>query len=109
LRLKKEEEPQKLLQRLKFLAWLEAHGFSGRDRHFGARARVAANACFSGTDVEDPEAPKLNALAMCKRALHALENGLHCHLGLGFGYAGPVHNFIDDIELYQDILPRTSN
>src|ERR1700692_2178062 len=93
------------LQRLKFLAGLESNGLARWNRNLGSGARIPADARLARTNIEDPEAAQLNALAVCQRALHAFEDGLHRHLGLGLRYTGPVHNFIDDIELYQDILP----
>src|SRR5580698_6883604 len=88
-----------LLQRLQLLAGFETHRFAGRNSDLGASARVAADAGFAWTHVEDPEAAQLNALAVRQGPLHALENSFHGHLGLGLGDAGFVDHFVDDVEL----------
>ena len=45
---------------LEFFAGLEAHGFAGRDFHFFAGARVAADAGLARLDVENTEPTQLD-------------------------------------------------
>ena len=52
-----------LLDRLQFLAGLEADGLAGRNVDLGAGARVAANAGLARAHGEDAEAAQLNAIA----------------------------------------------
>src|SRR5579871_604504 len=100
---------QRLLQRLQLLARLESNRLPGRNGDFGARARIAPDAGLAWTHVEDSETTKLDALAAAQRSLHALENGLDGHLGLGFRDAGLVDYFVDDVQFNQSrllVLPR---
>src|SRR2546430_9012873 len=71
---------------LKFLARLEAHGFSGRDVDFFAGARIASDAGLAGLHAENTEAAELDALAAAKCLLQGLENGFDGLLGLGAAY-----------------------
>src|SRR5882724_3770662 len=73
-----------LVNRLQFLAGLEAHGFAGRNGNFGAGARVASDAGFAGTDVEYAESAEFDAISRGERFFHALENGLDREFGFGF-------------------------
>ena len=91
-----------LLQGLQLLAGFEAHGFAGRNGDFRAGARIAADAGLARLHVEDAEAAQFDAVAVLERFLHPLEDRLDRHLGLGLGDAGPVHHFVDDIQLDHD-------
>src|SRR5271170_1449579 len=62
-------------KRLEFFAWLEAHGFAGRNANLLSGARVAANAGFPRLHVEHAEAPEFDAFSAAERVLHGLENG----------------------------------
>ena len=94
-----------LLQRLKFLSGFKANSLPGRDRHFGSRSGIASYARFARADIENTKAAKFDTLSLRQRPFHALKNGFHSHFGFGLRDAGPVHNFINDIELDQDNLP----
>src|SRR5580704_11695482 len=50
-------------ERLEFFAWLEAHGFAGRNANLLSGARVAADAGFARLHVEHAEAAKLDAFS----------------------------------------------
>ena len=50
------------MQRLQFLAGLEADRFAGRNRHFRTRAGIAPDAGFAGTYLENSESPKFDTL-----------------------------------------------
>src|ERR1051326_6334365 len=88
-----------LVDGLEFLSRLEAHGFSGRNVHLCAGARVAADTGLARAHVKDSKSAQLNALALGQRFLHAVKHRFHGQLSLGFGDAGFVDHFIDDIEL----------
>lgn len=88
-----------LLDRLQFFSGLEAYGFAGGNGDFRSSARISANAGLARTHIEYTKAPQFDAIAISERALHALENGFDGHLSLGFGDAGAVDNFVDDVKL----------
>src|SRR5690348_8120260 len=93
-----------LLQRLQLLAGLEAHGLTGRNGNFRASARIAPDACLARLDVEDAEAAQFDTVALLEGLLHRFEDGLYRHLSFGFSNAGPIHDFVDDVQLDQDGL-----
>src|SRR5208282_4357783 len=90
---------EQLVDRLQFLAGLEADGFAGRNGNFGAGAWVASDSGLARTHVEHSETAQFNAIASGKRLLHALEDGFDGELRLGLGDPGAVNYFIDDVEL----------
>jgi len=94
-----------LVERLQFLTGLEANRFPGRNRDFGARARITADSRLTRADVEDPKAAELYALTLGEGALHRFENRFHGHLRLSLGDSRAVDHFVHDIELDQDVLP----
>ena len=100
---------ERLIDRLQFLAGLEADGLARRNRNFGASARIPPNACLARTHVEHTKTAQLNAVAGGERLLHALEHGLDCKLRLGLGDPGSVDHFIDDVELNHGSLPSPEN
>src|ERR1700730_1732076 len=88
-----------LVDRLQLLAGLEANRLARRNRYLGAGARVAPYAGLARPHVKHSKASQFNAVALGQRSSHAFENGFHGQFGLGFGNAGLVHHFIDDVEL----------
>src|SRR5262249_14395994 len=100
-----ESGREKGLERLQFLAGLEANGLAGRGAHLFAGARVEADASLAGLDVEDAETPQLDALAASEGVLHGLEDGFHGLLGLGSGDTGAADHCVDDVELDHACLP----
>src|SRR5277367_3744272 len=88
-------QPATLLQCLQFLARLEADRFPRRDGDLGSRARVTADAGFPRAYVKDTEPAKFDPFATAESALHALEDRLHCHFGLGFRNPSPVDHFVN--------------
>src|SRR5579871_1470795 len=94
-----------LLQRLKFLAGLEAHCLARRDGDFSSSAGIPADSGLAWTNVEYPESAQLNPFTAAQRALHAFENCLDGHLRFRLGYARFVHHLIDDVEFDQSCLP----
>jgi hypothetical protein len=89
---------------LEFLAWLEANSLAGRNRNFGARAGVPADAGLARPDVEDAKAAKLNAFSTTEGSFHTLEDGFDGHLGLRLRDPSSIDNFVDDIGFYQETL-----
>jgi flavin reductase (DIM6/NTAB) family NADH-FMN oxidoreductase RutF len=92
-----------LLQRLQLLARLETHSLAWRNRDLGPRARVAADPGFSWFYVKHAKASQFDAIALLQSLLHGLEDGLHGHLCFGFGDAGFVDHFVNNIQLDQGI------
>ena len=86
-----------LLQGLQFFAGLEAHCLAGGDSDFRAGSGIAADAGFARPDIENAEAPKLNAIALAQCLLHRFEDGLDGGFGFRFGDAGPVYHLVDDV------------
>jgi hypothetical protein len=98
------KETAALIDGLQFLARLEANGLAGRDGNFGASARIAADASFARPNVEDAEAPQLDALAVSEGILHAIENSFDRQFGFSLGDAGSGDHFVDNVELNQGRL-----
>src|SRR6266404_2577247 len=94
-----------LLDRLQFLAGLEANSLAGRDADFGARARIASDAGLARADVEHTKAAKLNAVAAFEGLLHAGKDRLNSHFSLGFRDPSLFHHVVDDIQLDQRSRP----
>jgi hypothetical protein len=90
----------RLGERLKLFAWLEAHSFAWRDADFRACPGIAADASLPGFDVENTKSAQLNAVALGKGSLHGLEHRLDSHLGFGLGDASAVDDLIDNVQLY---------
>ena len=95
----------KTLERLQFLAGLEAHSLAGRDTNFLAGARIASYASLARTDIENAKAAQLNAFSLTKCAFHGAEDGFNGLLRLGPGHAGFIHNCIHDVEFNHTRLP----
>ena len=53
-----------LFDGLKLFAWLKPNGLPWWDADLGASPRIAPDTRFAGTDVEDTEAPQLDAIAL---------------------------------------------
>jgi len=92
-----------LIDRLQFLAGLEANCLAGRNVDLGTGAWIAANTGFARTYVEDAKTAQFNAVALGKSSLHTLEDGLHGALSLGLSDPCAVYHFVDDIEFDQAI------
>jgi flavin reductase (DIM6/NTAB) family NADH-FMN oxidoreductase RutF len=89
------------LERLQLLTGFKPHSLSRWNGNLRAGARIAPDTGLPRFYIKDAKAAQLDAVALLKSLLHRLENGFDCHLGFGFGDAGAVYNFIDDIELDQ--------
>ena len=86
-----------LLQRLQLFAGFKSYGFTGRNRHLGAGSGIASDSGFTRLDVEHAETAQFDAISLFEGSLHGFEDRLHGHLSLGFGNAGLVDDFVDDI------------
>src|SRR5687768_17343467 len=82
------QRPACLADVLEVLARLEPDGTPGRDSHFLARPWVTADATLAWLDLEDAEAPKLDAIAALHRQAHGVEYGIDRHLSLDLGDVG---------------------
>ena len=80
-----EESSPNLFDRLQFLAGLEANRLAGRNRNFGAGARIAADSGLAWPHVKHAKAPQFNTITLGQRAPHALENSFDGQLGFGLG------------------------
>src|SRR5208283_2739719 len=96
---------EQLVNRLQFLAGLEADGLAGRNGNFGSGARVASDAGLARTHVEHSETAQFNAIAGGERLLHAPEDGFDGEFRLGLGDPGAVDHFVDDVELNHGLPP----
>jgi hypothetical protein len=96
------------LQCLKFLTRFEPYGFAGRNCDFRTGARIPADPRFSRPDVEDSESPQLDSVSLSQSLLHRFKDRLDSHFGFGFGYACPVHDLINDVQLNQETSKHSS-
>src|ERR1035438_6896747 len=94
-----------LVNRLQFLARLEADGLARRNRNFGAGPRISSDAGLARAHVEHAETAQFNAVAIGERLLHALEDGFDGELRLGLGDPGAIDDFVDDVELNHGYPP----
>jgi hypothetical protein len=84
----------------------EAHGAAGRDADFGSGARVAADAGFAGTNVEDAEPAKLDAVSFSERSLQAFKHCFDGGLGFYAGQSGTLNYLMYDVLLNQWLPPK---
>src|SRR2546423_11214928 len=98
---KSDEVPigRRLADVLQVLAGLEANRAAGRDAHFLAGPRVAADAALARLHLEDSEAAELNPVASLHRHAHRVEHRVDGYLGLDLGNVGDLRNFVDDVDL----------
>src|ERR1039458_9570771 len=97
------------LQRVQFLAWLEANGLAGSDVDLSPGAGVAADAGFARADAEDAKSAQFDALAGRQSLLEALEDRVHCRLSFGTRQASALDHVVNDILLDQwSILAGTN-
>src|ERR1700722_12662163 len=96
---------RRLLQGLQFFAGFESYGLTGRYGHLRAGPGIASDSGLTGLDVEHAETAQFDAISLLEGFLHGFEDRLHGHFSLGFGNAGLVDNFVDDIEFDQTGLP----
>ena len=86
------------LEGLQVFAWLEAHGFSGRDVHFRTSPRVPADAGLSWFDGKHAKAAQLDPIIGLEGVFHAIENGIDCLLCFCLTDSRPLHDLIHKIE-----------
>src|SRR5687768_13256525 len=84
---------------LQFLAGLEANRAAGRDAHFLAGPRVAADAALARLHLKDAKATQLNTFAALHRVTHGFEHSIDGQLGFDLGDIGHARDFVDDIDL----------
>src|SRR5262249_11607152 len=62
-------------------------------------------------NIKDAEAPQFDTVTLLERLFHGFEDRFDRHFGFGLGDAGPVDDFVDDVQLDQNILqvqPRSA-
>ena len=87
-----------LLKRLQVFAWLEPHGFSGRDIHFRARSRVPADTGLPRLYGKYAEAAQLDPIVGLEGILHTIEDRIHCLFRLCLAHSRPLYDLIHEIE-----------
>jgi hypothetical protein len=93
-----------LVDRLQFLAGLEAHSFSRRDIYFSARPGIATDSGLARTNVKNAKTAQFNPISLGQRFLHSIEDGLYSQLCLGLSDSSLTYDFIDDVELDHERL-----
>ena len=91
----------RLLQRLQFLAGLEADGFARGDADFSAGAWIAADAGLAGADAEDAEAAEFDAFSCCEGFFEALKHRIDGRFCLGSRKACALDHLMNNILLDQ--------
>src|SRR5205807_2423946 len=97
-----------LLQRLQLFTRLEPDSLPRRDSNLCARPRIAAYTSLTWPHVENPKAAKFDAFTLAEGALHTFEHRFNGHFSLRLGDSSFVHDFVDDVELDQVVLPSTA-
>jgi hypothetical protein len=82
----------KLVQEMKFFAWLEANCFARGNGNFSACSRIAADACLAWLDSEDTEAAQFDAVARDEGLLHAVEDCVYRRLCFSSWQSGTLNN-----------------
>src|SRR3972149_6278773 len=85
------------LEILQFLAGLEPHRLSGRDRHLDPGLGIAADTLLAVAHLENTEAPELDALTLRERLLHRRDDRVDCECGLDSGDIGQLRHSIHDV------------
>jgi hypothetical protein len=68
---------------VKFLAWLETHGFPRGDADFRAGSGIAANAGLARTNAEDAESAQLDSVTGGQRLFKTLKYGVYGRFRFG--------------------------
>ena len=84
---------------LEVFTGLEPDCAAGRDTHFLARPRVAADAPLAGFYLKNAKSSQLNAITALHGESHGVKNSIARHLSLDFGDVGDIRNLIDDVDL----------
>ena len=90
---------------MQLFAGFEADGFAGRNIDLFAGAWITADTGLARFDAEDPEAPKLNALAAAESRLQGFEDGFDSLLGLGAADVRCGNDRVHDVQLDHTCLP----
>src|ERR1700746_2748064 len=91
---------------LKFLARLEANGFSRRNVDFFPGAGITADSRLAGLHAEYAKTAEFDALTAAKRLLQRLENRFDSLLGLGAADVCGGHYRVYQVQLNHAILPH---
>jgi hypothetical protein len=97
-----------VLQRLQVFTWLEAHGLSRGDIHFGAGSRVPADTGLPGLDGKNAEAAQLNPIVGLERILHTVEDRIDRLFRFCFADSRALNDLIHEIKFDHWDLPLLS-
>jgi hypothetical protein len=87
------------VQNVQFLAWLEAHRATRRNRNLGPRPRISSDPRFPGPHVEYAKATQFYALTFRQRMLQTFEDRIHGMLGLVARQAGTFNHSMNYVLL----------
>lgn len=90
---------------MELFARFEANGFTGGDGDFGSGTRIAADAGFAWTDIEDAEATQLDAVAFGKRLFQAFKYGIDRGFRLIARKTRTLNDVMDNVLFYQRVHP----
>lgn len=93
------------IEEVEFFARFEANGFTGGDGDFGSGTRVASDAGFAGTDIEDAEAAQLDAIALGKSLFQAFKYGIDRGFCLIARKTRTLDDVMDNVLFYQRVHP----
>jgi hypothetical protein len=92
--------PVNRLERLQFLAGLEAHSFAGGDADFRPGSGVPPDTSLASLHIENREATQFNAVALRQGFLHGFKYRFHGNFSFCLGDACAIDDLIDDVQLY---------
>ncbi len=86
-----------LFENVEVLPRLEAYGLAGRDRDFGACARISSHPGLPGLDRKNTEPAQFDAIAFRQGLFHRFEDGVDRCLGFGAYKPCPFNDTLDKI------------
>ena len=93
------------IEQVEFFARFEANGFPGGDGDFGSGTRIATDAGFAGTDIEDTEAAQLDAITFGKSLFQAFKYGVDRSFSLIARKTRTLDDVMDNVLFYQRVHP----
>jgi len=93
------------VERVQFLARLEAYGLPRSNGNFGSGARIATDACLSWAHGEDAKAAQFDSFATFQRIFQRLKNGFDRRFAFVAGQTRPLDYLMNDVLLNQGSHP----
>jgi hypothetical protein len=90
---------------MQLFARFEANCLAGSNADLGSGARIAADAGFTWTNVEDPKAAQLDPLSVRQCLFEGLENGIDRGLSLIALQPRSLNHLMNDVLFYQGFPP----